>query len=382
MLRKLAKLGLVLVILIAAAAWWKREEITRLMAVNSLFAPENITRNFSHMDDLFLTHQMSRGDGAVSPLPAGPALTLPQGFNDWVGARSVTSVVVLQNGKLVHESYYQGTGPDDLRISWSMAKSVLSALFGIVLEQGAITSLDDPVTKYAPELAGSAYDGTTIRQVLTMSSGVKFNEDYLDFFSDINKMGRVLAFGGSMDDFAAGLDERDAEPGTRWHYVSIDTHVIGMVIRGATGRDIPDLLQDTLFFPMGLETAPYYVTDGLGVSFVLGGLNMTTRDYARVGQLFLQNGQWQGKQLVPADWVAASTRPQAPGRAPYGFQWWIEADAPAGEFYARGIYGQYIYINRATGVVVAVTETDRGFADPGSHEQNIAIFRQIAGVQP
>jgi CubicO group peptidase (beta-lactamase class C family) len=259
-----------------------------------------------------------------------------------------------------------------------MAKSYLSALFGVVYAEGKIASLDDPVVKYVPELAGTAYDGATVRHILTMSSGVKFNEDYLDFWSDINRMGRVLALGQSMDGFAASLKEREAEPGARWHYVSIDTHVLGMIIRGATGEDIPELLERHILAPLGMEKAPYYLTDGYGVSFVLGGLNVTTRDYARFGQMIAQGGQWQGRQVVPRDWVEASTSPQAPGGVGYGYQWWIADGAGPGEVNAQGIYGQYIWIDRARGVVIAVNAADRGFEDPGVADGNIALFRKIA----
>ena len=378
-LLKRALLGLVvLALLLGAAALWKREEITRLLAVNSLFDAPRIVDNFSHMDRLFLTQPLSRGDGAVSPLPLGTAATLPPQVDRWIKDRAITALVVLKDGAIVHESYHLGTTPEDLRISWSMAKSLLSALFGVVMSEGAIASLDDPVLRYVPSLKGSAYDGATIRQVLNMTSGVAFNEDYLDFNSDINKMGRVLALGGSMDAFAAGLKIRDADPGTAWHYVSIDTHVIGMVIRGATGKDIPELLESRILGPLGLEAAPYYITDGERVSFVLGGLNMRTRDYARFGQMILQRGQWQGQQVVPADWVDASIAASAPGGAGYGYQWWVPENAVPGEVMAQGIYGQYIYINRAAGVVIAVNAADRGFEDPGVDTGNIALFREIA----
>ncbi len=369
---------LVLVLVIGAAALWKRDEIARLIAVNSLFAPDNIIRNFSHMDDLFFHRTLSRGTGAASPLPPGPPATLSAATQDWIVARKITGLVILHDGKLVHESYHLFTGSDDLRISWSVAKSLLSALFGIVQAEGAIASLDDPVEKYAPLLIGSAYQGVSIHDVLTMSSGVAFNEDYSDFNSDINKMGRVLALGGSMDAFAAGLTARVAEPGSRWHYVSIDTHVLGMVIRGATGRDIPELMAEKLLTPLGLETDPIMLTDGDGVSFVLGGLNMRTRDYARFGQMVLQRGMWQGRQVVPEGWIAASTTPQAGDGSAYGYQWWIPANAAPGEVMAQGIYGQYIYINPGLGVVIAVNAADRGFENPGVADGNIAMFRAIA----
>jgi CubicO group peptidase (beta-lactamase class C family) len=366
------------VVSVAAVAAWKRDEIMRLMAVNSLFDADKIVNNFSHMDKLFLTRALSRGEGAVSPLPKGAEAVLPPEVGPWVQARGVTGLVVLQGGQLVHESYYQGTGPEDLRISWSVAKSLLSALFGIVEAEGKIASLDDAVEVYAPLLKGSAYEGVSIRDVLTMSSGVAFNEDYLDFNSDINRMGRVLALGGAMDAFAAGLTVREAEPGARWHYVSIDTHVLGMVIRGATGRDIPELMEERLLGPLALEADAYFLTDGEGVSFVLGGLNLRTRDYARFGQMMLQGGQWQGVQVVPAAWVATSTSAQAADGTAYGYQWWIPAAAVPGEFMAQGIYGQYIYINQARDVVIAVNAADRGFEEPGVAEGNVAMLRAIA----
>lgn len=377
-MRRFGRIVAVVLVIIAALGLWKREEIARLMAVNSLFAEDRIVENFSHMDRLFLTRALSRGEGQVSPLPKGADAPLPPEVAEWIAARNVTALVVLKDRQVVHESYYLGTGPEDLRISWSVAKSFLSALFGIVLAEGHIDSLDDPVTKYVPELVGTAYDGATVRHILTMSSGVAFNEDYLDFWSDINRMGRVLALGQSMDGFAASLTERAAEPGSDWRYVSIDTHVLGMIIRGATGEDIPELMERHILAPLGVEAAPYYLTDGYGVSFVLGGLNMTTRDYARFGQMIAQGGIWQGRQIVPRDWVEESITPSAPGGAGYGYQWWIADGAVPGEVNAQGIYGQYIWIDRARNIVIAVNAADRGFEEPGVAEGNIALFRRIA----
>lgn len=377
-------LGRVLLALLLAAiviGLWKREEIERLLAVNSLFSEEKIVHHFSHMDGAFLSAPVSRGDGLTTELPYGPETELPEAVDDWIAARDVTALVVLKDGAIVYENYFKGTGPEDRRISWSVAKSYLSALVGILLEEGQIASLDDPVTKYAPSLKGSAYDGASLRNVLHMASGVTFDEDYLDYDSDINRMGRVVALGGELDDFTAELSETFTAPGSQWQYVSIDTHVIGMVVRGATGRSVPELLSEKVIAPLGLEHAPYYIVDGSGTAFVLGGLNMTTRDYARFGQMFAQGGQWNGQQIVPEDWVTESTSPTAPtaeGRIGYGYQWWIPQGAPEGEYMARGIYGQYIYVDSARDVVIATNAADRKFREAGVAEQNIEIFRQIA----
>ena len=382
-LKWIARVGLSLIIAAVVVGFWKREEIARLLVVNSLFDEDRIVSNFSHMDGAFIHRNIPKGDGPVSVLPMGDPLTMPRVYDDWVNERTVTSTLVLKDGQIVHEAYYQGTSPKDRRISWSVAKSYLSALFGILVDEGAITSLDDPVTKYAPALKGGAYDGATILNVLQMSSGVTFDEDYLDYDSDINRMGRVLALGGKMDDFAAGLTETFAAPGGTWQYTSIDTHVVGMVARGATGRSIPDLMSEKLIAPLGLEQDPLYLTDGVGVAFVLGGLNITTRDYARFGQMILQNGEWQGQQIVPADWIAASTVPSArtePGKIGYGYQWWIPVGAASGQFMGRGIYGQYLYIDRDAGVVVVTTSADRHFREPGVVESNVDVFRQIVAA--
>ncbi len=379
-MRMLLRWGLrglvVLVVLALAVGLWKREEITRLMAVNSLFAEDRIVANFSSMDRMFLHTHMAAG--TPTDLPRGDQASLPEGFEDWLRARSVTAYVVLRDGEIVAEDYLQGTQADDLRISWSIAKSALSLLYGVLLEEGAVPGLETPVVEAVPALRGSAYAGATIRDVITMSSGIRFNEDYLDFHSDINRMGRVLALGQSMDRFAIGQDAREFEPGTSWQYVSIDTHVLGMVIREATGRSIAELVEERLFVPMGLERAPFYLTDGFGVAFVLGGLNMTTRDYARLGLLVAQGGAWNGTQLVPAGWVAESIAPQAPAAALYGYQWWVPEGAEEGEVIARGIYGQYVYVNTRAGVVVAVNSADRQFRAPGAQAQMVAMFRAIA----
>ncbi len=377
----LGRLLLAAILAVVVIGIWKREEIGRLLAVNTLFDDKRIVANFSNMDAAFLTTPVPRGAEPVAELPDGPDLTLPEGTEAWIEERAVTSLLVLRDGRILHESYHLGTGPDDRRISWSMAKSYLSALFGILASEGAIGSLDDPVTQYAPELSGGAYDGATIRDVLQMSSGVTFDEDYLDYDSDINRMGRVIALGGSMDGFAAGLTETFTEPGTDWQYVSIDTHVLGMVIRGATGRSVAELMSDRIIAKLGQDRDAYYLTDGEGVAFVLGGLNLTTRDYARFGAMIEQDGRWQGKQIVPKDWIAESTTasaPTDPGEIGYGYQWWIPVGAQPGEFMGRGIYGQYLYIDQARDVVIVTTAADRSFRDPGVHEQNVEMFRRIA----
>jgi len=223
----------------------------------------------------------------------------------------------------------------------------------------------------------------SVQDILQMESGVAFDEDYFNPDSDINRMGRVIALGGALDDFTADLSVRDRVPGAAMKYVSMDTHVLGMVLRGATDQSIPDLMAEKLTGPMGIGAATY-LTDGEGVAFVLGGLNMTTRDYARMGLLVAQGGQLDGRQIVPEDWINISTVPSAlteVGRMRYGYQWWMPADVRAGEIMAQGVYGQFVYIDRASKVVIAVNAADRAFREPGVSESTIEMFRRIAAAQ-
>lgn len=372
---------LLLLVLMIGTGCWKPEEPARLQAANSIFESARIVASFSDMEGTFPTVEIPRGGGPVSPLPRGPEATLPSQLPRWIEARAITSLLVLKDGQIVHESYHLGTGPDDRRIGWSVSKSILSALLGVVLADGQIASLDDPVTRYVPALKGGAYDGATIRHVAQMASGVRFSEDYFDTRSDINRVWQTLALGGSIDDYTTGLARTAAPPGTTWRYVSIDTHVLAMVIRAATGRDIPSLLSEKIIQPLGFEATPYYLVDGQGVAFALGGLNARTRDYARFALMVAQDGRYGGRQVVPAEWIRASTRasaPTRPGQAGYGYQWWVPHGATDGEVMARGIYGQYIYIDRDRDLVIVSTAADERFGQAGVDRRNVEMFRAIA----
>ncbi len=385
-----------LIIVGAGIAYVNWDNLVRLNNVNTLFDEENIVRNFSGMKDIFFYKDIASSGKVVAweissrKLPekfkAGPS---NRSLEDWLEQTNTTSLLVVQNGKIAHEEYYRGTTVEDLRISWSVAKSFLSAAFGVAVEDGLI-DIDKPVSEYVPEFSASAYKGATVRNVLNMASGIKFNEDYLDFWSDINKMGRVLALSGSMDEFALSMERQEREPGIARQYVSIDTHVLAMVLRSATGKSLVDLISEKIVNPLGFEKQPYYLTDSEGDAFALGGLNITTRDYARFGQMYLNNGKWQGKQVIPAGWVLRSTIKSAPATADpddfdYGYQWWIPAGSAShgGDYMARGIYGQYIYINPKNGTVIVKTAANRKFREVMSDGMptpsvDIAMFRAVS----
>ncbi|EAT11474.1 serine hydrolase [Bermanella marisrubri] len=373
-------------------------ELRQLYHTVRLFDADVIVHNFSHLPEIAPTKTIEK-QGPVFNLGSS-AKDLPNTFQykgearniqEFIENSSTTALVVLKGEDITFEQYYQGTDQWDQRISWSVAKSYLSALFGIAVNEGHIPDLDVPVTDYVPNLKGSGYDGVSIKNVLQMSSGVYFNEDYGDFNSDINRFGRIMALGGSFDDFAASLTKDETRPqGTFMHYVSIDTHVLGMVLRAATGERIEDYFTEKLWSKLGTERDAIYITDSTGEPMVLGGLNIISRDYARMGILYRDNGFYRGEQIVPESWIEDSITPDAPHLMPgkrdnattnfgYGYQWWLPEN-PDQEFLAIGIYGQYIYINRKHDVVIVKNSAHRDFManDYESKDIAVAAFRSIA----
>lgn len=306
-----------------------------------------------------------------------------------------TGLLVLKDGQIVYEEYWLGHGQDKQHISFSVAKSFVSALMGMAIEEGLVTSIEQAVTDYVPELVGSGYDGVSIKDVLQMSSGVSFNEDYGDFNSDINRFSRATAFGTSLDDFSASL-VREREPGTYHHYVSIDTQVLGMVLTRATNKSLTQYLSEKIWQPLGMEHQAFWLADDYGMELALGGLNVSLRDYAKLGWLYLNQGEWtdiQGntQQIVPKQWVIDSTTADAPHLVAgennpassssfgYGYQWWLPIGAED-EFSAQGIYNQYIYVDPDQKLVIVKNSANYRFTDKSLNwtVKHYAMFRAIS----
>ena len=347
--------------------------IQRVLLVKDYLDPERVVYNFAHAGDAFHKRELN----VTAPEHNWPENLQPLAQTLLVDNQSVTTagflndtdavaLLVIKDGTVLYENYYQGAARDDHRISWSVAKSFLSTLIGVAVDRGEIASLEDPMETYAPALKGTAYEGVAIRNVLNMSSGIRFNEDYFDNNSDVTKMTHILAVNGSLDEFTTRYKERDFEPGTAMRYVSIDTHALGMVLKGATGKTTSENFESVLGTKLGFSEGIYYLTDSEGNEYVLGGLNMTARDYALLGQLFLQKGQWDGEQIISERWVAESTANSAPphldgGSLGYGYQWWVPTARPEAEFQndyvAAGFYGQHIYVNPSHGTVIVKLST-------------------------
>lgn len=386
------------VVAIGLVAFVKRAELVRLYNVITLFDEDKIVENFRHMDRSFNTRPVRRG-GEVFEFAQGAPMELPDSFT-WKGKtfetgpfleRTGTSgLIVIKDDAIRYEKYFLGNDESTRWISWSMAKSITSALFGIAVAEGKIDSIMDPVTKYVPELAGSGYDGVPIKHVLQMSSGIHFNEDYGDFYADINKMGRALALGTPLIQFISTL-KNERTPGTFNHYVSMDTQVIGQVLMNATGKSLAQLTEEKLWTKIGPQSDAYWMLDGSGTELAFAGFNATLRDYARFGRLYLNNGNWNGEQIVPEQWVHDSVTPDAPHLMPgednkdhnwvlgYGYQWWIPTD-PDGEFLALGVYIQMLYIYPKERLVIARTSAYADYNTDGDDVelQSIELYRAIA----
>lgn len=394
--------GLAAVVAVLAFAF--RDEVGRLRRVwayASLFEAEHIDENFRSFHLRYPVRTVKRA-GPVAPLDPKPA-PLPETYryggttrrvDDWIESSQTTGMVVLHDGKLVYETYRRGNDAATTPILMSVSKSVVSFLVGVAVDEGRIDDLDRSVDSWVPALKGSGYEGVRLKDVLQMSSGIRFNEDYGDLDSDIAHL--AMAFvNGSVRDFVRGL-QRQRPPGTFHHYVSADTQVVAMVLEAATGEELADLTHSRLWSRLGAEHDAHWLTDAAGDEFALGGLNATARDMARFGQLYADGGRnLAGEQLVSEAWVRASVTPDAPHLMPgrdnplhdwpmgYGYQWWIPENQPAdgrGDFSAIGIYGQFVYVDPSERVVIAKTSAYEDYNQDGDEMEFEAmeVFRAIA----
>tara|TARA_B100001094_G_scaffold324648_1_gene377584 strand:+ start:160 stop:1365 length:1206 start_codon:yes stop_codon:yes gene_type:complete len=379
------------------SAFFYGPKLSKLYRLSNLYDEKTIAYNFSNIDEVFeVSEPISASD---SPHKFKKReYTLPEtyffegedkSFAEGLDHFKTDGMIVLHEGNLLYENYWNNNSADTKHIAFSVSKSFLSALVGIALEDGLIDSIADPITKYLPDFNGTGYEGVSIKNILQMSSGVEFNEDYADPNSDINKFGRAVAKGSSFRDFAKTL-KQSKEPGTYHHYVSIDTQVLGFLLAEVTGMSLQDYLHEKIWNKIGMEDEAYYIVDNLGVEMALGGLNASVRDFAKFGQLYLNKGQWKGEQIVPEDWVNASHNTDGPHLIPgeselsssvwgYGLQWWVPG-FPDTDYTASGVYNQYIYVDPITKVVVAKTSSNHRFTAEKEYSKaaHVAMFRAIA----
>lgn len=280
---------------------------------------------------------------------------------DFLSLDNVTGMIVLKDGKVVYETYQRGNTPETRWMSMSVAKSITSTLVGAAIVDGHIGGLDDMVVDYVPALEGSAYDGVSIRDILLMASGVKWNETYTDPQSDRRDLLRAQIEqrpGAAMEVMAAL--PRAHEPGTHHTYSTGETQVLGEVVHGAVGMPLADYLSQKIWQPYGMEAdANWWLDSPDGVEIGGSGLSATLRDFARFGQFFLDGGMIDGEPILPEGWTQTAGQPQkltGGETIEYGYMWWpgwTEPSIADRAFAAIGIQGQNIYINPTRNVVIA-----------------------------
>ena len=336
------------------------------------------------LDSFFLTrtvkagprvHAMEQGRPLAAFEPGGPRAEY---FDRFLTTQRVRGVLVMQDGRIRLERYVSPHSPTTRWNSFSIAKSVTSTLAGAAMKDGAIESLDDPVTRYIKGLRGSAYDAVTVRQLLTMTSGVKWNEDYSDVNSDVARMyAQAPDPGFDMTVSYVRKLPREAPPGTKWVYKTSETNLVGVLVAEATGKHLADYLSEKIWRPYGMERDAEWMIDDVGHE--QGGccLGMTLRDFGRFGQFILDGARVDGTAIVPGDWLAEATRSHVStgGTSGYGYQWWIRDE---GIFEGRGIYGQTLHIDRARRLVIVInsaTEQPTGRPAGQARQEFIAAVK-------
>ena len=302
-------------------------------------------------------HEIAPSDRPL-PLPAGKPLNVP-GIDEYMASQRAAGLVIVQDGKIRLERYGLGFGPKGRWTSFSVAKSFTSTLVGAAIKDGYIKSLDDKVSQYIPDLRGSAYDDVSVAQLLTMSSGVRWNEDYEDPKADVAMFNNAEPEKG-MDATVSYMRKlpRAHPPGKVWHYNTGETNLIGVLVSSATKKSLSAYLEEKIWKPAGMEAKATWLLGKTGHEIAGCCLQAATRDFARMGLFVLANGHVGangagGQQIVPADWFAAATHKQKdigePGKG-YGYQWWTYDD---GTVAAQGIFGQGIFIDPGRRLVIA-----------------------------
>lgn len=343
--------------------------------------PDVEVATFEHYDALFPVNAVLRKE-PIRPLP--PASTQLKDIQfkserkdydlfDYLAYNRVAGLLIVKEGKVVLEDYELGTGPQTRWPSFSIAKSVSSTLVGAALHQGLISSLDDPLTRYVPQLKGGAYEGVSIRNILQMASGVKWDETYTDPKSDRRKLLelQLAQKPGAIVSYMNALPRAGA-PGSIWNYSTGESFLIGALLEGATNKPLATYLSETLWSRLGMEQdATWWLEAPGGMGLAGGGLGATLRDYGRFGLFVQQDGVLDGQRIVPEGWFreAGSAHVIGGKSVDYGYFWWpIPAGDPIhqGAFEAVGIFGQHLYINPNEKLVIVVLSA-RPKPDSSSH---------------
>jgi len=330
---------------------------------------------------LFVKSRLVSAGEEVYPLVNGAPLGIGIDIDAYIKDQRIAGLVIIQDGKIRLEKYGLGFSVDGRWTSFSVAKSFTSTLVGAAIKDGYIRSIDDKVSDYIPGLKGSVYDDVTIKQLLTMTSGVKWNEDYGDPRSDVALFNSNKAEPG-VDVTVSYMRKlkREVSPGTKWVYKTGETNLIGVLVSSATGKTLSGYLAEKVWKPFGMERNASWLLGSTGHAISGCCLQASTRDFARFGLFMLGGGVAKGKPVLPDGWISAATTKQFDtdnAEVGYGYQWWILKN---GSYAAWGIFGQGIFIDPKRKLVVASNSnwpkaTDKQGGDQA--KKRAVFYRQV-----
>lgn len=313
-------------------------------------------------------------------LPNGKPLNLNMDMEAFGEEQKLAGMVIVHNGEIRHEQYGLGFKPNERWTSFSVAKSLTSSLVGAAIKDGDIKSIDDKVSDYISGLKGSPYDDVTIAQLLTMTSGVAWNEDYSDPQSDVALFNaHVPTDGHPIIVSYMRTRSRAHEPGTQWNYSTGETNLIGILVSEATGKPVSEYLSEKIWGPYGMEQDATWLVGEDGHEISGCCIQATIRDFARFGMFALDKGVIDGASILPEGWIETGTQKQADIGAPgygYGYQWWTFDD---GSFGADGIFGQGIFIDPNRNLVIASNSSwTSALGDKdGEHAKREQFYRTV-----
>ena len=359
-----------------------------------LWSPSQKVAGLRNFDQIFATRIIRRGN-RVASLPSSEAelsdvqykiwnfqiapviapLFRRFDIDDYILHNNVTGLLVIKSGEIVLERYMAGNSPQSLWVSMSVTKSVVSMLVGAAIADGAIKSLNDKVTDYLPSLEGSAYESVSIHDLLQMSSGVEWSEDYSDNQADVNETHRAI---DELIDFV-GSKRRISEPGETFNYNSAESILLGAIVEAAVGEELAAYLERKIWQPFGMESDAHWLSFADGRQIGSCCISATLRDYGRLGLFALSQIKPLGNQALLAEgWMAASTTPSRSYDL-YGYQWWLRED---GSYSANGFLGQLIHVNPAEDLVIATHSTwDRNDNNTYGVHQNEFITAVTAALR-
>lgn len=391
-MKKMKKIGIVTVCfaVMIGIVWMGFGENIKILATSlNSFKDENLAHTFQHTPEIQPMEKISHGAANFQFLKEDN-LTLVDGFRfkdgyypveKFIEDTKTSALLVIKDDVIKYEKYYLGGDENTLFSSNSMGKSFVSALMGIAVSEGYVESIDDPIGKYIPEFKGTEMENIPIKACLQMASGIRFDEDAdMSGFSMKTLIGipamKVISKYGMQED-----------PYTYRRYLSINTEILGQVIKNATGRGLAEYMEEKLWSKLGADHDAYWTLSN-DTELAMGGLSVSLRDYARFARLYLNDGNWEGEQILTEKWVKDSLDVSAEysrsganndpyNEIGYGYQWWVP-EGTQNEFMAIGVYGQWIYVNPSKQVIIVKTSADPNFTSKNYEPKHVEFFRAIA----